>query len=244
MHGRALGLIQALPSTSTDAVIALAISAISALGGAPAKPSACLGAPLATGEEPLAQACVVYAVQAAVVRNLPEAGLRNLLEALRGRAAALLPAAPPLPAAAAPEAVALLTVMSRSLSAVGEVTADDAQRLRDTVHKLLIASPPAVSRAAAGVLGQLAAVDGSSAASLMMDYLSLVTLQTASLGSQSGARHGAALPLLPASAGGAHLSYNKGIRSETSDCRSLTYRRGAHTSCTPLCAFHSCCFEL
>lgn len=135
------------------------------------------------------------------IRQLSEAETRSLLETLGERCTTLLSDASALPVRSAPEVVVLLSAMSRALSGVGEVAPEDAGRLRDTVHRLLIASPPAVSYAAAAVLGQLAAVEGGSAAMLMSEYLSLVTLQTASLGSQSGSRQGAMYPLMPASDG-------------------------------------------
>ena len=68
----------------------------------------------------------------------------------------------------------------------------------------MIQSAGSAAYAAAGVLGQLAAVDGESASELMMEYMSLATLQAASFGSKTAGRHGAALPL---------LSSGEGVRS-------------------------------
>jgi hypothetical protein len=158
--------------------------------------------PLATGEEPLAQACFLYVLEASVVSLLPAAALHQLLQRISDRCAALLGDSDAmLPRAHAPEAIVLLATMGRVLSAVGNVQAAEAMQVRESGHRLLIAAQPAVSRAAARVLGQLAAVDGASAAQMMSDYLSLVMLQTASLGSRPGSQHGAELGSPPASAG-------------------------------------------
>ena len=150
----------------------------------------------------------------AAIPHLAESDLRSFLEKLRERSNELLAAparTPPggtvaLAASHVREAVALLAIMSCVLSAVGEVHAAEARALRDTVHRLLIGSAAPVSYEAAAVLGQLAAVEDSNAAKLMLDYLSLVQLQAASLGSQSGSRHGAGVPVLPASASGARAA--------------------------------------
>jgi hypothetical protein len=225
VYARTLRTVHAQHGATCSELIDLGLQAIASLGAAPLATSPSLAESIATGEAPLAQACVMFVVQSAVIPNLPEADLRRMLELLADRCTSLLqspplptskcPATPrspapptdtpalPLPRASVPEAIALLSTMSKILSAVGEVLPSDSRVLRDAVHKLLITSTSAVSYVAAAVLGQLAAVEGSSAAKFMMDYLSLVTLQTASLGSQSGTRHGAAFPLLPASPAGA-----------------------------------------
>ena len=165
------------------------------------------------------QACVLYVLKAAVVPHLPDTDLRRLLDSLRDRLVTLL-ATPPvattgsrastgattsgatggggaLPASAVCETIAVLSTISATLSALGDLQTASASMLRDVVHRVLIASGASVSYAAAAVLGQLAAVEGSSAAELMLDYLSLVQLHTASLGnlSTSAASSGARLSL-------------------------------------------------
>ena len=104
-----------------------------------------------------------------------------------------------------PEAVLLFSALSGVLLALREVPRQTARDLRDAVHRLLIQSAGPAAYAAAGVLGQLAAVDGESVSALMMEYMSLATLQAASFGSNSGGRHGAALPLLSSGDGARFL---------------------------------------
>jgi hypothetical protein len=186
---------------SDDDLASLVLGAASSLADAPGPLSTAhdIGAALASGEAPLAQACVLYAVQAAALPSMTERALRGLLERAAARCAEL---AGPLPARGVPEAVVLLATMSAALAAVAEVPPDDARALRDRVHRLMIASPAAASHAAAAVLGQLAAAEGTCASQLMMDYISLARLQAAALGSAHSGYKGDAAP---DAAGGAPL---------------------------------------
>lgn len=157
------------------------------------------GTGTATATEcPLLQAALLYTLQAAALPRLSAAAQRQLLVELGGRCRAL--AAAPAPA----EAVVVCGAMSHVLRALGEVPVATARSLRDAVHRLLTVAPPAGQYAAAAVLGQLAAVEGASASELVMEYLSLATLQAASLGSQSGPRVGATYPVLSAADGELH----------------------------------------
>lgn len=181
-----LGIMHDQHDAPEEALLEAALAAVSDCGEL---------LPAASGDAPLLQAALLYALQAAALPRLSPGALRQLLGELGGRCRVL--AAAPAPA----EAVVVCGVMSRVLHTLGEVPAETARSLRDAVHRLLIGAPPAAAYAAAAVLGQLAAVEGASASELVMEYLSLATLQAASLGSQSGARVGAAYPILSASDG-------------------------------------------
>lgn len=195
-----MSLIQGAHGTPVTNVTNIALHAIASVGGTAQAGKHGLGSPVAEGEAPLAQACMLYPLKSFICR-LTEVDTRTLLGALRERCTALLDSTSALPARSAPEAIVLLTAMSSGLSGVGQIASEDADRLRDIVHRLLISSPSAVRYAAAAALGQLAAVEGGSAATLLSEYLSLVTLQTASLGSQSSRRQGATYPLRHAPSG-------------------------------------------
>lgn len=186
-----------------EAVVDAVLAAIADCGALlPARAVAADGC-CGNGEAPLLQAALLYALQAAALPRLTGAAQRRLLSDLGGRCRVL--AAPPLGGgAAAPppaEAVVVCGAMSLVLRALGEVPVETARSLRDAVHRLLIQSPPVAAYAAAAVLGQLAAVEGASASELVMEYLSLATLQAAAFGSQSGPRRGATNPVLSASDG-------------------------------------------
>lgn len=197
----ALAIIYTKHGLSALAICKLALKAIASLSEMPVGPAHGLGTPLATGEAPLAQACFLFSLEASVIALLPDAALRHLLQLISDRCTDLLGDCSPLLLEHVPEAMVLLATMCSTISAIGNVQVEEAAQLRDTAHRLLISSPPVVSRAAAAVLGQLAAVDGANAAQMMSDYLSLVTLQTASLGSQSGSQQGAGFSISPASSG-------------------------------------------
>ena len=172
-----------------------------------------------SGEAPLLQAALIYIIWSAALPSLDDAQLRTLLGDLGAHCMSLIstggPSAPNTGSAGeaasatiihrrTPEAVVLFSALSGVLLALGEVPRQTARHLRDAVHRVLIQSAGSAAYAAAGVLGQLAAVDGESASELMMEYMSLATLQAASFGSKTAGRHGAALPL---------LSSGEGVRS-------------------------------
>lgn len=188
---------------------------------------------VASGEAPFLQAALIYIVRSAALPNLDDTQLRGLLDDLGSHCSSLISGGqveatktttvePPSATAIhrrTPEAVVLFSTLSGVLLALGEVPRQTARNLRDAVHRVLIQSAGSAAYAAAGVLGQLAAVDGESASELMMEYMSLATLQAASFGSKTAGRHGAALPLL--SSGEGVLRAVRCVSSST-DVRNVT----------------------
>lgn len=214
---RALELIQVATAGHTGAVRFLVLTIIREVPQLlPAPRYGPKSPPVGSGEAPLLQAALIYIVRSAALPNLDDIQLRGLLDDLGTHCSALLKSSSTVSGATTaatdahsttafhkrtPEAVVLFSTLSGVLLALGEVPRQTAKDLRDAVHRVLIQSAGSAAYAAAGVLGQLAAVDGESASELMMEYMSLVTLQAASFGSKTARRHGAALPLLSSGEG-------------------------------------------
>lgn len=206
---RYIRIQQVVYSISDEQVVALALKSIEALGDLQSPPSPSIGHSLTSGEQPLAQACILYVLQTAVIPYIQEPALRSFLSDLGEMCSTLLRAADArgssssqavsprkcpldssnpttLPLRLVPQAVVALATLGRVLHELGELPAGRGAVLRDAVHALMMSSDTAVNYAGASVLGQLAIAEGGSASRLMMEYMSLATLQAASLGDQAG----------------------------------------------------------
>ena len=154
------------------------------------------------------QASVLYVVQAAVIPALEDTSLASLLDQLRERCIAIAAnttTAATLPRQSVPEATALLATIGHALNAPTAPPQDAERSLRDAAHRLLMCGAQPVSCAAALVLGQLAAAHGSSAAELMLDYLSLVQLHLAEVSSQTAASYRASTNGAPFCSASCHV---------------------------------------
>jgi hypothetical protein len=131
-----------------------------------------LGAGIAGGERPSAQACCLYILRAGVIELLGEAGQRLMLELLT---AMLADAAGP--ATHVPVAIVVLESAALLLEVLGEATPEARAALERPLAARLLGPHRALRAQAASTLAALAAAESSSAARLLLS--SLVALDKA-----------------------------------------------------------------
>ena len=149
-----------------------------------------VGHGLATGEFPMAQACVLYALKTGVFRSISESGQRKLVDQLSILLASVL-------GNCVPVAVCGLEGIRVLLSLLGEVSPETASDLGITFMEKLVSNSAAVRAQAAAALGSLVRADSACAATLITSCIEFLKNQVEQLTSLS-ARYGA-MHLLPGS---------------------------------------------
>lgn len=155
-----------------------------------------LGHGLASGEFPMAQACVLYALRVGAFRHLSESGQRKLADQLGALLASVL-------GNCVPVAVCSLEGIRVLLGILGEVSPETASDLGITFMEKLVSVSAAVRSQAAAALGSLVRVDPACAATMItscMEFLKNQVEQLTSLSAPYGAMHplpGNFLPNVP-----------------------------------------------
>ena len=146
-----------------------------------------VGHGLATGEFPMAQACILYALRTGVFRATSESGQRKLVDQLSILLASVL-------GNCVPVAVCSLEGIRVLLSFLGEVSPETASDLGITFMEKLVSNSAAVRAQAAAALGSLVRADSACAATLITSCIEFLKNQVEQLTSLS-ARYGAMHPL-------------------------------------------------
>lgn len=182
-------------SPDENALVALAIEFISSIARLSSPPETKsrdtpipvveLGYGLATGEFPMAQACVLYALRTGVFRYLTESGQRKLVDQLGTLLSSLL-------GNCVPVVVCSLESVRVLLSILGEVSPETASDLGITFMEKLVSNSASIRSQAAAALGVLVEVDPACAATLItscIEFLKNQIEQLASLSARFGAMH-------------------------------------------------------